>query len=223
MHEGRNFRNSMSNYTQTNRPLAITTPLGKDVLLLIGFRGHETISRLFNFQLDLLAERGKEIRFDQILGQQVTVEIRLVNGQMRYFNGLIKRFSQGGRDETFVRFRAELVPKLWLLTKKVRCRIFQQLTVPDILRRVLSELDVTYEISGTYHPRDYCVQYRESDFDFASRLMEEEGIYYFFRHADGSHQMTVTDLPAKHPTVSGQSEVIYEEMTGDVRDEMRVS
>jgi type VI secretion system secreted protein VgrG len=58
----------MSNYKQTNRPLAITTPLGKDVLLLTGFKGHETISRLFNFQLDLLAERGKEIRFDQILG-----------------------------------------------------------------------------------------------------------------------------------------------------------
>ena len=66
--------------------------------------------------------------------------------------------------------------------------------MPDILRRVLSGLDVTYEISGTYYERDYCVQYRESDFDFASRLMEEEGIYYFFKHADGSHQMVVTDM-----------------------------
>src|SRR5215469_3366232 len=213
----------MSNYTQTNRPLAITTPLGKDVLLLTGFSGHETISRLFNFQLDLLAERGKEIRFDQILGQQVTVEIRLVNGQMRYFNGLIKRFSQGGRDESFVRFRAELVPKLWLLTKKVRCRIFQQLTVPDILRRVLSELDVNYEISGTYYLRDYCVQYRESDFDFASRLMEEEGIYYFFKHADASHQMVVADAAKQHPSVAGQANVIYEEVFGGVRKEMRIT
>ena len=82
-------------------------------------------------------------------------------------------------------FRAELVPKLWLLTKKVQSRIFQHLSVPDILHQVLAGLDVTYEILATYYQRDYCVQYRESDFDFASRLMEEEGIYYFFKHSDG--------------------------------------
>ncbi len=211
----------MPTYTQADRPLAITTPLGKDVLLLTGFRGQEGISQLFSFQLEMLAERGTEVHFDKILGESVTVELGLVNGDKRYFNGLVKRFSQGVRDEFFIRFRAEVVPKLWLLTKKVCCRIFQQLSVPDILRQVFTGLDVSYQISGTYYPRDYCVQYRESDFDFASRLMEEEGIYYFFKHADGSHQLVVTDI--KNPTVEGQSSVIYDEVSGGLRDEMRIT
>src|SRR5437879_4920333 len=124
----------MPTYTQTQRPLAVTTPLGKDVLLLTGFRGQEAISQLFSFQLDLLAETGTEIHFDRIVGQNVTVEMRFANEEKRYFNGLVKRFSQGARDEAFVHYRAELVPKLWLLTKKVRSRIFQHLSVPDILR-----------------------------------------------------------------------------------------
>jgi len=211
----------MPTHTQHDRPLVVTTPLGPDVLLLTDFRGHEGISQLFSFHLDLLAERETEVRFDKILGENVTVELRLFNGEKRHFNGLVKRFSQGVRDEFFVRFRAEVVPKLWLLTKKVRCRIFQHLSVPDILRQVFTGLEVSYQISGTYYARDYCVQYRESDFDFASRLMEEEGIYYFFRHSDGSHQMVVTDI--KNPTVEGQSSVVYEEVFGGQREDMRVT
>jgi len=214
----------MPTYTQADRPLAITTPLGKDVLFLTGFRGHEAISQMFNFQVDLLAEAQSDIRFDRIIGQKVTVELRLVNQEKRYFNGLVKRFSQGARNDAhFVHFRAEVVPKLWLLTKKVRCRIFQHLSVPDILRQVLSGLDVTYELSATYYARDYCVQYRESDFDFASRLMEEEGIYYFFEHTETKHQMVVTDTPKQHPSVPGQSHVIYEEVLGGVREDLRIT
>jgi type VI secretion system secreted protein VgrG len=213
----------MPTYTQANRPLAITTPLGKDVLLLTGFRGHEAMSELFNFQIDLLAEIQSDVRFDCIIGQKVTVELRLAGQEKRFFNGLVKRFSQGARvDANFVHFRAEVVPKLWLLTKRVRCRIFQHLPVPDILRQVLAGLDVTYELSGTYYPRDYCVQYRESDFDFASRLMEEEGIYYFFEHTETKHQMVVADAPTQHPSVAGQSSVIYEELFGGMREDMRI-
>jgi type VI secretion system secreted protein VgrG len=212
----------MSTYTQAHSPIAVTTPLGQDVLLLTGFRGQEAISQLFNFQLDLLAEAKSEIHFDRIVGQNVTVEMRLPNEEKRYFNGLVKRFSQGARDEVFVHFRAEVVPKLWLLTKKVRSRIFQHLSVPDILRQVLSGLDVKYEIFETYYQRDYCVQYRESDFDFASRLMEEEGIYYFFKHSDAGHQMVTTDAPNEHPDLSGQTNVIYDEVSGGLRKEMRI-
>jgi type VI secretion system secreted protein VgrG len=212
----------MLNYTQIHRPMAITTPLGKDILVLTRLRGQEAISQLFNFELDLLAEEKSEIHFDQIIGKNVTVEMRLANEEKRYFNGMVRRFSQGARDETFVHFRAELVPQLWLLTKKVRSRIFQHLSVPQILRQVLAELDVKYEISERYYPRDYCVQYRESDFDFASRLMEEEGIYYFFKHANGSHQIVATDVSNHHPDVVGQSDVIYEEISGGLRKDMRI-
>lgn len=213
----------MPAYQQAERPLKITTPLGADILLLTRFNGHEEISRLFDFHVDLLADLKNEVRFDKIIGQSVTVEMRLLDGSKRYFNGIVNRFSQGRRDDNFLYFQAEIVPKLWLLTKKVRSRIFQHLSVPDILRQVLTGLDVNYEISGTYYPRDYCVQYRESDFDFASRLMEEEGIYYFFKHSDGSHQMVVSDVTSKHPTVAGQSTAIYEEVMSEVRMDMRVT
>jgi type VI secretion system secreted protein VgrG len=209
-------------YSQTDRPLKITTPLGPDVLLLAGVDGHEEISRLFDFRVDLLADLKSDIRFDKIIGQSVTVEMRLLDGNKRYFNGIVNRFSQGRRDENFSHFTAEIVPKLWLLSKKIRCRIFQHLSIPDILKQVLTGFDVSYDITGTYYPRDFCVQYRESDFDFASRLMEEEGIYYFFKHTDGNHQMMVSDSTSKHPAVQGQTSAIYEEMSGELRTDMRV-
>jgi type VI secretion system secreted protein VgrG len=213
----------MPNYTQADRPLKITTPLGEDRLLLTRLRGHESISQLFNFRLDLLAETGSEIHFDQILGKMVTIEMRLLDGKKRFFNGIVKSFSQGARDERFVHYGAEIVPKIWLFTKKVRSRIFQHLTVPEIIHQVLSGLEVNYEILGTYYQRDYCVQYRESDFDFVSRLMEEEGIYYFFSHSHDTHQLMVTDVPNLHPSVDGQSNVIYEELSGGEREDMRIT
>jgi type VI secretion system secreted protein VgrG len=213
----------MTNYAQTDRPLKITIPLGPDILLITGIRGGEEISHLFKFKVSLIADLNNEVRFDAIIGESVTVKMRLMDGDKRYFNGIVRRFSQCGRDENFLHFRAQVVPKLWLLTKKVRSRIFQHLTVPDILKQVLTGFDVNYDITGTYYPRDYCVQYRESDFAFASRLMEEEGIYYFFKHSDGNHQMMVSDCTCKHPTVPGQSTAIYEEVFDEVRTDMRVT
>jgi type VI secretion system secreted protein VgrG len=210
-------------YIQADRPLKITTPLGADILLITGFQGREEISHLFDFRVDMIADLTNEVRFDGIVGQSVTVQMRLLDGSQRYFNGIVKSFIQGGRDETFLRFRAQVVPKFWFLTKKVRSRIFQHITVPDILKQVLTGFDVNYDIAGTYYQRDYCVQYRESDFDFASRLMEEEGIYYFFKHSDGNHQMMVSDNTCKHPTVPGASSAIYEEVMREVRADMRVT
>ena len=216
----------MPTYTQADRPLKITTPLGPDVLLITNFRGREAISRLFQFQLNLIADRQKlsEIRFDRILGQCVTVEMTSRTGDTRYFNGLVRRFTQGVRDDNFVAFRAEVVPRLWVLTKKVQCRIFQHVSVPDILKRVLSDHHVDHEWTGTgtYYPRDYCVQYRESDFDFVSRLMEEEGICYYFKHSAGGHRMVVTDQGDVHPAVPGQSTVVYQEIFGGLWEDMRI-
>ncbi len=209
-------------YAQADRPLKITTPLGQDVLLITGWKGHEEISQPFRFEAEMLAERKQKIQFDQIIGQSVTLEMLLRDGSKRYFNGIVKRFSQGVRDEEFVHYRAEVVPKLWLLSKTVRSRVFQHLSAPDILKQVLTGMSVSYEISGTYYQRDYCVQYRESDFAFASRLMEEEGIYYFFKHSDGDHQMVVSDIVSTHPDVPGTSSAIYEEVIGEVREDMRV-
>src|SRR6185369_2937843 len=152
--------NAMS-YTQQNRAMEVTTPLGKDKLLLAGFTGHEAISRLFSFQLELFAENNTDIAFDKLLGQKITIRLDLLERDKRFFNGICNRISQGERGEIFTSYRMEIVPQLWVLTKRAQSLIFQQISVPDILKKVLNGLDVAYEIQGTFHPRDFCVQYRE--------------------------------------------------------------
>ncbi len=218
-------------YTQDGRPIAVTTPLGKDVLLLEAFTGTEELSRPFRFKLHMLAEQGTKIDFDKLLGQQVTVTVVLPGGKKRYVNGIVVQLSQGdlGRAtasaDAFIRYRAEVVPAFWLLTRKASTRVFQQLSVPDILKKVLTGvtgLKVSYELQGTFEPRDYCTQYRESDFDFASRLMEEEGIYYFFKHTETEHKMVVANSPQSHPDVPGETKLIYDEVAGGIETEQRV-
>jgi type VI secretion system secreted protein VgrG len=218
----------MPSYTQDGRFMAIATPLGKDVLLLDRFSGKESISHLFHFKLGMYAEDHSKVAFDQLLGQKVTVTFR--GETPRYFHGIISRLSQGQRvkglddSSVLVRFEAEIVPQLWLLTKTVQSRIFQQKSVPDILKEVLKGVDSSFEIQGTFAPRDYCVQYRESDFDFASRLMEEEGIYYFFKHTATGHQLVLANTPQSHPAVAGPPSIKYEEeIHGAARDDERIS
>ena len=212
----------MAEYRQENRPIAVTTPLGPDALLLVGFSGQEGISQLFQFQLDLLAEKATDVPFDQLLGQQVTIEVALPKEKKRHFNGICSRISQGEQDDIFTAYRMDVVPQFWFLTRRAQSRIFQHLSVPDILKKVLQGLDVAYELQGTFHPRDYCVQYRETDFNFASRVMEEEGIYYFFKHTDKGHQMVVANTPGSHPDLSQGSTIIYENVEGGIRDEERI-
>jgi len=212
----------MADYTQAKRPLSITTPLGKDVLLLAGFKGQEAMSQMFRFQVELLANLDANVAFDAILGQGVTVELVNADQSKRHFHGIVQRFTSGQRDDQFAHYRADIVPTLWLLSKRTDSRIFQHQPVPDILKKVLVGFDVKWEIGGSYYPRDYCVQYRESDFAFASRLMEEEGIYYFFKHSDGNHTMVVTDFPSQHPDVPGQASMPFDPVLGGKRDDMRV-
>ena len=212
----------MADYQQGPRLLEVSTPLGTDVLLLTGFSGQEGISQLFRFELELLAENKQKIAFDKLLGRGVGIRVGLGGGKDRYFAGICSRLSQGARDQDFTRYRMEMVPGVWLLTKRFQSRIFQQMSVPDILAKVFQGIDVSYQIQGKFEPRDYCAQYRETDFDFASRLMEEEGIFYFFKHTSGGHSMVVANAPASHPDLPEQSQIIYEGMEGGTRDEDRI-
>jgi type VI secretion system secreted protein VgrG len=212
----------MPTYTQDKRPMAVNTPLGKDKLLLVGFAGQESISRLFSFQIDMIAENQEEIAFDKLLGQKISVRVTLPRGESRYFSGLCKQLSQGEQGIEFTSYRMEIVPELWKLTKKAQSRIFQQMSVPDILKKIFQGLDVDYQIQGTFHKRDFCVQYRETDFNFASRLMEEEGIYYFFKHSSRGHQMVVANTPQSHPKLPDDDTIIYEDLDGGRRDEDRI-
>jgi type VI secretion system secreted protein VgrG len=212
----------MPTYTQTESPLAVATPLGDDTLILVGLTGHEAVSHLFNFQLDLIAENQTTVAFDKLLGQNITFRLAVSDSEDRFYNGLCSRFSQGARDDTFTSYRMQIVPTFWLLTRRAQSRIFQRMSVPDILKKVLEGLDASYEIQGNFEKRDYCVQYRETDFNFACRLMEEEGIYYFFKHANGSHKLVLANTPQSHPALPGKTTVIYEELGGGNREDQRI-
>ncbi|NVN91643.1 MAG: type VI secretion system tip protein VgrG [Desulfuromonadales bacterium] len=213
-------------YIQENRLIAIDTPLGKDVLLLAGFRGSEGISRLFSFELNMVSE-NHNISFADIVGKNVTVSILLADASERYFNGVISRFAQGrgggdrGGDPRFSSYRATMVPWLWLLTRTADSRIFQKLSVPDIIEKIFKDLgfnDFKLKLQGTYAKRDYCVQYRETDFNFVTRLMEEEGIQYFFEHEKGKHTLILADSPQENKPCPHQSTARYQ-LSGEGRME----
>lgn len=201
--------------TQDGRPLRIDTPLGPKAFLLTDLDGEEGLSRLYEFHLHVVALSSRPVAFDSLLGQPVTALVELIDGDVRHISGIVCRVSQGGESvgpegDKLTSYRLDLVPELWLLTRRTRSRIFQQMSVPDILRKVLDGLNVAFEIQGAFKPRNFCTQYRESDFDFASRLMEEEGIYYFFKHEPGRSTMVLADTPASHPDLPLGSKVRFE-------------
>jgi type VI secretion system secreted protein VgrG len=206
----------MMSYTQTGRIISISTPLGEDALLLRSFTGHEAISQLFRFDLDLLSEKSA-ISFDNIVGKAVTLNAALADGSERYWNGYVSRFTQSGNDGRFTSYRAEMVPWLWFLTRTADCRIFQNKKVPDIIQTIFQDLgfsDFSLRLHGNFVEREYCVQYRETDFNFVSRLMEEEGIFYFFEHANGKHTLVLANDPGEHEPCPNQSTVRYELTAG---------
>jgi type VI secretion system secreted protein VgrG len=217
----------MPKYSQAGRHMSVDTPLGPDALLLETLSGTEGLSELFRFELGLLAQPGVRLDFEQLLGQTVTVRLEFAAGT-RFISGIVSRFSQGGEvrgpagDVTFVRCRAEVVPRLWLLGRRARSQIFQQISVPDILKKVLTGIDADYQLQGKYEDRDYCVQYRETDLAFASRLMEEEGIHYHFTFAAGKHTLVVADTPSSHGNVPVAANLIFEVVLGGTRPEDRV-
>lgn len=205
-------------YSQDNRLIAIDTPLGKDVLLLAGFSGEDCISRLFSFELEMISE-NHGISFEDIVGKSVTVSVVLSSGDKRFFNGIISRFAQGrgggekGGDPRFSCYRATMVPWMWLLTRTSDSRIFQNLSVPDIVEKILKENNLTdyrIRLQGRYEKRDYCVQYRETDFDFISRLMEEEGVHYFFEHENGAHVLIIADSAQENKPCPQQRNARYQ-------------
>ncbi len=211
----------MGTYTQENRLFQIDTPLGKDVLLLKGFSGTEGISRLFRFELDLLSEEPS-ISFADIIGKNVTISLKQADGSYRYLNGIISRFAQTSTEELFTSYEAELVPWLWFLTRNANCRIFQNKTIPDIITQVFDDLgfnNYSNSLQGSYDTREYCVQYRESDFNFVSRLMEEYGIFYFFKHEQGNHTLVMADDASAHTDCPGQSSLRYTSVAGGALDE----
>ena len=188
--------------TQENRMLQIETVLGPDRLILAGVTSNEAISSPFSYWLDLVSET-RNIALEGLIGTNVTFSVSLTNVEQRYYNGIVNRFMRnestrmGGNEVMFLaRYKAEIVPWLVTLSRNLNCRIFQNQTVPRIIEQIFNDRGVTdYEmrLTTTYAPREYCVQYRESDYDFIQRLMSYEGIFYFFTHENGRHRMVIAD------------------------------
>jgi type VI secretion system secreted protein VgrG len=194
----------VSAITQEDRFFQLDTPAGKDVLLVEHCIGSETLSGLFSLELDLVLDvqthSSSDVKAENLLGRKITLTVPLNKGQ-RYFNGVVKRLVQGRRDERFQYYHMEAVPWSWLLTLKSNCRVFQDLSVPQIVKKIFDELKGDYSdlvsyrdaLTKQYVQRDYCVQYRETDFNFISRLLELEGISYFFEHDQNGHTMVLAD------------------------------
>jgi type VI secretion system secreted protein VgrG len=207
---------------QSGWPITLTTPLGDDVLIPEGFTASEGVSRMFEVKLDAITEHPHSVDFDRLLGQSVTLELKIQGAAPRVWNGIVSRIVQGNRTTDFTAYTVEMVPRLWLLTRASRSRIFQRKTVPDIIKEVLANVDFSLEVTTTFLPRNYCVQYRETDFHFVSRLMEEEGIFYFFRHSPGRHEMAIVNSPAAHADMPGNSSLTYDEVRGGARKDHRI-
>jgi type VI secretion system secreted protein VgrG len=202
----------MPTFTQRNRLISIETPLGPDDLGLVGFTGSEELGRLFQYNVEMVSDNLK-ISFDDLIGQKASIRLETTKGQQpRYFHGYISRMTQLASRGRYARYHATIVPWLWLLTRTSDCCIFQDKTVPQILQAVFKRCGVAefeLRLNGTYSPLTYCVQYRETDFNFVSRLMEQEGIYYFFKHEMAKHTLVLADSPSAHATYPGYDKITY--------------
>ena len=197
--------------SQKYREVAIETTLGEDVLLLISFSGTEQLGRLFEYKLELASE-DYQIKPESIVGENVSIRLNLGDKGVRYFNGYVSHFTQLTSSGQLARYRATVVPWLWFLTRVSDCRIFQEKKVPEIIEQIFRDhgfTDFENGLSGEYPKWEYCVQYRETDFNFISRLMEQEGIYYFFKHENGKHSLILADSAGAHEPYSEFEQLEY--------------
>ena len=181
---------------QQSRPIEVISPLGEDALLFQRMVAREQLGQPFAIDLDLLSE-DHGITLEKVLGQTFTVRCDLPRGGVRHFSGLVSEFRYAGTSGRYASYRCRLSPWLWFLSRAANCRIFQHKTVPDILKQVFDDRGFSdYDssrLSRSYPQRGYCVQYRESDLNFLNRLMEHEGIHYYFQHGKDKHTLVMFD------------------------------
>ncbi len=186
---------------QDKRIGALQTPLGEDVLVLLRFDGDEGLGELFEYRVEALSENA-HIDFTPAIGGKCCISIKTEDGSKRYFNGyLVETQWLGPHDIVYHRYRLVLRPWFWMLSHTSDCRMFLDRTIPEIIKEVLGKHGIAKfyaKLTGSYPQLEYCVQYRESDFNFVSRLMEEAGIYYFFEHAEDEHTLVMVDAPSCH-------------------------
>jgi type VI secretion system secreted protein VgrG len=191
--------------------IRLVNPLG-DVLQFARLHAAESLGQLFEFELDVVSERG-DVRADEVLGRPFTVSVRIDGDRERHFNGYAVRIASGAAAGRLASYRISLRPWLWFLTRTSDCKVFQKLDVPAVLNEVFeTEPTARFDrrgLAAQYEPWEYCVQYRETDFNFVSRLMEQEGIYYWFEHAADGHTLVMADGGGAHRPIEGDPSVVY--------------
>jgi type VI secretion system secreted protein VgrG len=211
----------------SDRVITVSTPLAEGMLLFERMMGREALGQLFEYEVDMLSKSG-DIKPADLLGKPTTVKVQMLDEEgARSFNGLVTRFGPSALEGDVTRYRATLRPWLWLLTRTTNCRIFQRKTVPEIVQQVFrdngfSDFDATRLTAGNYRKWEYLVQYRETDFNFVSRIMEQEGIYYYFTHSAEKHTLVLADAHGSHDPTPGYETVPFIQMeagsTGRRRD-----
>lgn len=202
--------------------MEVSTPLDDGELLFRSLQAHEELSRLSEYRVELLSFK-EDIDLNALLGKSITVKVQVANDNTRYFSGYVTRIAYQGALGRYHSYLAVVRPWLWFLTRTSDCRIFQDMTVPDIVQQVFADHDTAdfdLQLTGTYRNWTYCVQYRETDFNFVSRLLEHEGIYYYFKHDDGRNTMVITDSYSGHSTFSSYENLPYISAGTAVRPEV---
>ena len=214
----------MGNLSQANCTGTLKTPLGDDVLVLKSFGADEAVGELFAIHIEALSEQ-ENIDFDRALGQACTVKLKTYQDKERFFCGILTQADWTGRDERYsdtekyFAYRLVLRPWTWLLGHRADCRIFLDKKVTEIIQDVFTKADFSngtdFKLpSGSYDKIAYCVQYRETDLAFVSRLMEQYGIYYYFEHKDGQHTMVLADSRSSHSAIPDLPTVEYNPAVG---------
>ncbi len=215
----------MAKMTQDYRLLSISTPLGKDHLLINKIYAEEKVSELFEFNVELWYDQQDDDAYvinvidgTDLIGQPVSINIKQDDGGERTFAGMVNNLTILGRFKDYSIYSATIVPHVWKLTRNSQSRIFQHKNVPDILRKVFDGFKFEIQTQAEYKPRNICVQYQETDFAFASRLMEEEGIYYYFEHSEQGEKMILRDDFKSPDNCPGKYEIgiFDEDLTGEV-------
>jgi type VI secretion system secreted protein VgrG len=194
-------------------PVTFTCPLPADSLLFAAMTASAGLSELGETQLTLLSPRP-DLKPEDLLGKPVTVKVQLRDDSKRFFHGYVSRFGMGAHQGQYFTYHATVHPWLWFLSRTADCRIFQELSVPDIVKKVFEDHGVAhfeFKLFRSYRKWVYCVQYRESDYHFVARLLEHEGIYWYFVHSDGQHKMVLVDSQSAHDAAPACKSLPYVE------------
>lgn len=210
-------------YQQAKRIGELITPLGQDALVLVEFSGTEEISSPFEFDITALCEQGpdEQLDFDSVLGETCSVRATTLNDGDRFFSGTLVGATRIGPAPEGVYYGLKLRPWFWLLTKRINSRIFHKQTVEQIIRTVFSDYGVADYTTSINAPNtiEYCVQHRESDFAFISRLMEQYGIAYHFKFRRSSQTMVLTSDRGGFVAAPGGSRSFYPRDNSPLREE----